>query len=180
MSPEASDLSPADIAALKRLRQVQLILVDEAGQHAPSLQRLVGAGVLTFTPVSTRHTADKVSPTQIELGYRANGGTGAKGERYCTAPAWLWPGMYAGVSGEAAQLLREIEGRWPVEIDVQDAYTFVSRSYSQRKAYPTVAMVAKRFGHSVEDTIDWIDRQPYVLRGGSCPIDSQTVELDGE
>jgi hypothetical protein len=183
MSIDPRDMTAGDVAALKHLRLVQCIAVDEAGAHAESLQRLANADAVAFQEHFTRTTQDQLTPTQIALGYKPNAGHGPKGLVYCSAPTWLWFGFYAAANVACVELLQAIEGRAGIDhgaIDTRRFYAFVSRNYGQTKRNPTVAKVAEHFGHGVLDVVDWIDAHPWAFRIGGGPIETHEVELDGE
>lgn len=180
MTVVISDLSPADFAALAELRRWQLIRIDQGGKHAESLARLTDLGVVKTDSYSTDIKAADLTDDQRALGFddkhcAERYGPGFEGGvRVANAPFWRW-------STEVAEaLLREHEGRREIEIDWNEFCHYVIRSYGQRNASPTVAMVAKRFGHTVEEVVEWVDGQYWAFRSGSGDLAEQIVELEGE
>lgn len=174
-----ADLSPADWAALAELRQRQTIRVDQAGPHAESLTRFTAAEAIGFDLCSTRVAVADRTAVQIALGFSERGATGFDGVMFADAPHWRWISDVDS-AGAAPALLRNHEKRQPIGIDWDKFCSYVVRSYGQRNQDVTVAMVAKRFGHSIEDVIDWIDGRYWAFRTGAGPLGEQLVELEGE
>lgn len=175
----SADLSPADWEALLELRQRQMIRVDHAGQHAASLDRLQAADAIGHGSYSTDVADDTVSADQLALGFeRSMGGQRADRRLYCAAPHWIWP--TTSLDAGAPALLREHEGRKAAVIDWDEFCSYVVWSFGQRGDYPTMAMVARSFGHTVEDVVDWIDDQYWAARIGPGELAEQKAWLEGE
>lgn len=174
------DLSESDWAALIELRERQAIRVDEAGTHAESLARLTRAELIESELHVTRLKEGEATADQTALGFRPGMSSDFAGRRYIEAPHWFWPTPHHPYESPVSGMLATREGRAGAAIDWDEFCTYVTRSYGQRGDYPTVAMVAKRFGCTIEDVADWVDSRYWAFRSGPGTLGLQHVELEGE
>jgi hypothetical protein len=173
---KASELAPADVAALVELRLKMFIRIDQAGPNAEALHRLTSAGLIMLEDLSCDVTVDQLTDLQRKLGFKARGGFGLKGEQDTWAPTWSWER-----SAKAIPLLRELEGRQPISVDWETFVAWMLKVWRYHEG-PTIAEAAQHFGVSVLDMVDLVDGYRWAYREArdGKPIDQQTIELEGE
>ena len=165
-------LSSADAATLVELRRRLSIRIGQAGVHAQSLLQLTAAGILTLGIQSCDDVlAEEITDAQYVLGFKPDADAGLDGKRRATAPSWVWE------PGQAADLLREFEGRTKSAIDWDDFVRWVLGVWEARRT-PTIREAAERFELSVLDVVDQVDQYRWAYRVCSTAR-SSTVERLG-
>ena len=169
-------LSSADAATLVELRHRLSMRIDQAGAHALSLLHLTAAGILRLSVQSCDDVlAEEITEAQYVLGFKPDAHAGLDGKRRATAPTWVWE------PSQAADLLREFEGRTKSAIDWDDFVRWVLGAWEAKRT-PTIREAAERFELSVLDMVDQVDQYRWAYRVpiAGKPIDDQPIELYAE